>query len=97
MQSNRNLLWFVIVGLVAVAGIYYFFVGPGKAPPPPAETSAPAAPAAAPEAAIAPAREAPAEPTAGDITAEEAAKTLKQIEEDQQKEMMAKPPTPPGE
>lgn len=95
MQSNRNLLWVVLVGAVAVVAAYT--LGTRNATPPPAAAVAPA-----PAVATAPAADAPrassAEPSPADLTAAEAEQTFKRLDEEQNSQMtdtlsmMANPP-----
>ena len=91
MQSNRALMWVVLIGAVVLAGVYYLRTRVEQAP----------APAAVPAASVAPARAQPSqtssasEPLPADQTAAEAAETLKRIEAEQQTEMMDKTAQPP--
>jgi hypothetical protein len=91
MQSNRALMWVVVIGAIIVAGVYYLRPRVEQAP----------APAVVPAASVAPARAQPSqtssvpEPSPADQTAAEAAETLKQIEEAQKNEMMDKTVLPP--
>lgn len=98
MQPSRNLLWFVIVGLVVIGGLYYFFEGEGKPPAKaPAVTESAAPPPVAEPSTAAPAAEpTSSEPSPADATANDAAETAKRIEEDQRKQemMMEKPSMP---
>ncbi len=88
MQSNRALLWVVLIGAAVVAGVYYFRTQTdGTAPP----AQVPATPeAAAPVRPQVSQPSSPAETSPADQTAAEAAETLKRIEAEQQNEMMEK-------
>ncbi len=86
MQSNRNLLWVVLVGTVLVVAAYYLGASQNPAP---VTTPAATAPAEKP-AAAAPAEETTvdsADPPPGDLTAADAAETVKRIEEEQRQQM----------
>lgn len=85
MPSNRNLLWVVLVGAVLVVAAYY--LGANRSTVPLAIPAA-TAPAEKP-AAAAPAEKttADSDPTPGDLTAADAAQTVKRIEDEQQQQM----------
>jgi len=81
VKSNRTLLWLAILGVAAVA-VYYYSADPPPAPPPVSKPIASTPPVPRP-AAPAAESEVTEEPTAGDITAEEAAEAFKRLEEEQ--------------
>ena len=86
MQSNRALLWVVLVGLVLVISAYYLGASrnatPLPAPTGPSVTEAPAPPTPVARPAVD-----SAEPSPADLTAAEAAQTVKRVEQEQQQQM----------
>lgn len=91
MPSNRSLLWIVLVGAVLIAGAYYLGMSHAPQPMVPAAAVAPAAsnPVATPTPSAAADDPSPMEATAAD-----AARSIDQINQDQQQQMMEKPKLP---
>jgi len=100
VRSNRNLIWLGLAGVVLVVAAFYYSVRPDEAPPPPPEAirSGDEAPVADMPATLdepAPPRDAAPMDDPAAAAAADAEQTVREINEQQQKQMMEPTPLPP--